>query len=237
MSMIEIVLTVGGSMKKEKVIVSLIMNILIFILVVLASIIMFTGFRFMEGPVAVLTASKLAMFRFFTVDSNIFMGIVSFIFIIKDIELLSGKIKEISKKYYILKLMSTTAVGLTFFVVFTYLIPISGSIMLMLLNSNLFFHLVVPVLSILTFILFEGTDLKFKDSLYGIIPTVIYAVYYVTNILVHVENGKVAPIYDWYWFVQGGLWMAFIVVPLILLVSWIISLFLYKLNKVVRSNI
>ena len=133
--------------------------------------------------------------------------------------------------------MSTTAVGLTFVVVFTYLIPISGSVMLMLLNSNLFFHLVVPVLSILTFILFEGTELDFKDSLYGIIPTVIYAVYYVTNILVHVENGKVAPIYDWYWFVQGGVWMAFIVVPIILLVSWFISLILYKLNKIVRSNI
>ncbi len=224
-------------MKKQKVVVSLIMNIIIFIFVIFASIVMFTGFRFMDGPNMVLTANKLGMFRFFTVDSNIFMGIISFIFIIKDIELLTGKIKEIDKKYYILKLMSTTAVGLTFFVVFTYLIPITGSVMLMLLNSNLFFHLVIPVLSMLTFILFEGVDLKLKDTLYGIVPTIVYATYYVINILVHVENGTVAPIYDWYWFVQGGIWTAFIVAPLILLVSWVISLVLYKLNKIVRSNI
>ena len=221
-------------MKKEYVKVSLIMNIIIFALVLLASIIMFTGYKFMEGPAILLESSKLGMFRFFTVDSNIFMGVISFIFIIKDIEFLKGKIKDIDKRYYILKLMSTVAVAITFFVVFTYLGPISkGGIMSMLLNSNLFFHLVIPVLSMLTFTLFEGTyKLELKDIYYGVVPTVLYSIYYLINVLVHIENGKVSPIYDWYWFVQGGLWNAFIVAPLMIVISCFISLILWRLNRV-----
>ena len=221
-------------MKKEYVKVSLIMNIIIFALVLLASIIMFTGYKFMEGPEILLESSKLGMFRFFTVDSNIFMGVISFIFIIKDIEFLKGKIKDIDKRYYILKLMSTVAVAITFFVVFTYLGPISkGGIMSMLLNSNLFFHLVIPVLSMLTFTLFEGTSkLELKYIYYGVVPTVLYSIYYLINVLVHIENGKVSPIYDWYWFVQGGLWNAFIVAPLMIVISCFISLILWRLNRV-----
>ena len=102
----------------------------------------------------------------------------------------------------------------------------------MLQNSNLFCHLIIPVLSIINFTIFERTNkLKIKDTLYGIIPTVIYAVIYVTNLLLHVENGKVSPIYDWYWFVQNGIKYAIIVAPMIILISYIISLVLWKLNK------
>jgi hypothetical protein len=134
---------------------------------------------------------------------------------------------------YKLKLMATTAVSLTFIIVFTYLGPISkDGIISLLQNSNIFFHLVIPVLSIITFTLFERTNkLKFKDSLYGIIPTIIYAVLYLTNILIHMENGKVSPVYDWYWFVQNGVKTAIIVAPMIIIISYIISLILWKLNR------
>lgn len=221
-------------MKRDYVTISLIMNIIIVLLVVFASIVMFTGIKFMEGPDLVLTATKLSMLRFFTVDSNLFMGVVALIFIYKDIEFLCGKSKDITKDYYILKLMATGAVSLTFFVVFAYLGPISkGGINSMLLNSNLFFHLVIPVLSILTFILFEGTNkLNLKDIWCGLLPVIIYSVFYITNIVIHIENGAVSPIYDWYWFVQGGLWTAFIVAPLILAITLFINLLLWRLNRI-----
>lgn len=210
------------------------MNIILVLLVVFASIIMFTGIRFMEGPDVALAATKLSMFKFFTVDSNVFMGVVALIFICKDIEFLCGKSKDISRGFYILKLISTAAVGLTFFVVFAYLGPISkGGINSMLLNSNLFFHLVIPVLSILTFVLFEGTNkLNLKDIWYGLLPVIIYAVFYLTNIIIHIENGAVSPLYDWYWFVQGGLWTAFIVIPLMFAIALFINLLLWRLNRV-----
>lgn len=211
-------------MKKK----SLILNIIIVLLTIFASILMFTGIKITHGAEPILETTKLGMFKFFTVDSNIFMGLTSLLFIIKEI-----KSEEITKTMFRLKLMSTTAVSLTFIVVFTYLGPISkDGIISLLQNSNLFFHLVIPVLSIITLILFERTNkLKFKDTLYGIIPTIIYATFYLINIIIHIENGKVSPVYDWYWFVQNGLKTAIIVAPMIILISYIISLILWKLNR------
>ena len=60
---------------------------------------------------------------------------------------------------------------------------------------------------------------------------VLYAVYYITNLLLHLENGQVDPKYDWYWFVQGGMKQAFIVVPGIIMITMAISISLYYLNK------
>ena len=72
---------------------------------------------------------------------------------------------------------------------------------------------------------------EFKDTLYGMTPTIMYEIYYLINVLIHMENGKVSTTYDWYWFVQNGVWTAIIVVPMMLLITYIISLMIWKLNK------
>ena len=74
-------------MKKIKI--SLILNIIIVLLVLLGSIFMFTGFRFMPASDLVLQTSKLGMFKYYTVDSNILVGIVSLFLIIYEWELLT----------------------------------------------------------------------------------------------------------------------------------------------------
>jgi hypothetical protein len=218
---------------KKKLKMSLVINITIFLLTVFSTIVMMAGIRFMHGVEPVLEVTKLGVFKFFTVDSNILVGLIALLFALEEIKLLKGTKKEISNKLYILKLLSTTAVSITFIVVFTYLGAIvEGGIPAMLQNSNMFFHLVIPVLSIITFVLFEKDNkLKMKDTIYGIFPTVIYGLFYLTNIIIHMKNGKVSPQYDWYWFVQNGVWTAIIVMPFMLLVSYIISLILFKLNK------
>ena len=220
-------------MKKNKIKISLIINTLIIIFTIVASIVMFTGFKFMKGAEPILEMTKLSMFRFFTVDSNIFMAIMALVFSIEEIKLLKNKIKEIPLSIYILKLMATTGVSLTFLVVFAYLGPFSsGGIPSMIRNSNLFFHLLTPVLSIITFVMFEKTNkIKFKQVFYGLLPTGLYSIYYTTNILIHAENGKVSPVYDWYWFMQKGLWTAVIMIPLFLLLTFGISFALWKGNK------
>lgn len=218
-------------MKKEKI--SLCFNIIITILTIVATFIMFTGIKFMHGNEIVLETTKLGMFKFFTVDSNIFMGIVALIFSIYEIKLIKGKINEIPTILYKMKLASTTAVTLTFGVVFAYLGPIvHGGIKVMLMNSNLFFHLIIPVLSIITFIFFERcSKLKSKDAFVGLIPTFLYSVFYLTNIIIHTKNGKVSPVYDWYLFVQKGVIQILIICPLIYLITYIISYILYKINN------
>ena len=218
--------------------ISLIINIIIVIFTIVASIIMFTGFKFMESK-DLLQSSKLGMFKFFTVDSNIFMGIVALIFLIEEIKVLFHKKEDISYKLYILKLMATSAVALTFFTVFGYLgLIVDGGYFAMITNSNLFFHLIIPLLSMLNFILFESTDkLKFKYSLFGVVPTLIYTLFYTINVLVHIENGQVSPRYDWYWFVQGGLWQIVIVLPVMLAVSYLISALLLRFNRKVYKEV
>ena len=220
-------------MNNKNIKISLIINIIITILTIAASIIMFTGFKFMYGYDPVLESTKIGMLRFFTVESNMFMGIVALIYAINEIEILKGKKEEISLKNSVLKLMSTVAVSLTFLVVFTYLGPISkNGIPSLLMNSNLFFHLIIPVLSILVFVIFERTDkIKFRYVLFGVLPSFLYGIYYLTNILVHMENGKVSVIYDWYWFVQNGIWTAAIVAPMILFATYVLSIIIWRLNK------
>ena len=220
-------------MNNKDIKTSIFMNIMIIVFTIFATFIMFTGIKFMHGYEIILESTKLGVFKFFTVQSNILIAIVSFIFLKNEIDILKGKKKEITTRNYILKLIGTTSVGLTFFTVFAYLGPISKEgIMSMLMNSNLFFHLIIPVMSIMTFVLFEKTNkISFKNTFYGLIPTAMYGFYYLINVLIHMENGKVSPIYDFYWFVQNGVWTAFIVVPIIFIITYLISLSLWKLNR------
>ena len=120
----------------------------------------------MHAYPTILQSTKIGMLRFFTVQSNLFAGIVSLIFAIKEIQILKGTISEISKRMYVLKLMSSTAVGLTFFVVFAYLGPLTPyGVPALLMNANLFFHLIIPLVSIINFVCFERTDkLRFRNS-------------------------------------------------------------------------
>ena len=218
--------------------IAIIINILIVLFTVLASILMFTGIKFMHGVEPVLEVTKLGMFKFFTVDSNVFMAMVALAFAIEEYKIIKGTTKEISTKLYIFKLMSTTAVTLTFIVVFSYLGPFSkGGIPSMIRNSNLFFHLLTPVASIIGFTCFEKTNkITFKQTLYSLIPTFLYAFFYITNIIIHSENGKVSTRYDWYWFVQNGTWTILIVIPLFILVTHVISYALWKCNKYGINN-
>ncbi len=223
----------------KRVKMSLYINIMITILTIIATIIMITGFKFMTGVEPVLESTKIGVFKFFTVDSNLFAGIISFIFILNEISIIKGEKKEISDKLYILKLMATTAVSLTFIVVFVYLGNIAeNGLISLLLNSNLFFHLIIPLLNIIDFIFFiKKENITYKYAFYGLIPTLLYAVFYTTNVIIHIENGRVSPKYDWYWFVQNGLWTIVIVAPMILLITYIISVILLLLNKIINRKL
>ena len=217
----------------KKIKISLVINILIVVLTIFSSVIMFTGFKFMESGYKIET-TPIGRFKFFTTDSNLFMGIVAFVFAIYEIKLIRGKTSEIPAKLYILKLMGSVAVGLTFVTVFGYLgIIVEGGVSQLLRNSNLFFHLIIPVLSMLNFAIFERTNkIRFRNNLYSLLPTLAYGIFYLTNVIVHIEDGKVSLEHDWYCFAQGGLWQIAIVVPLIFGVTYLISIILWRINRI-----
>lgn len=216
-------------MKKNKI--SLVLNILIVLFVAVATFLMFAGIRF-TGNELVLESNSIKMFRFFTVDSNILVGIASLILIIYEIRLIKKSIKKIPDCVYILKQLATVSVAVTFFVTALFLGPtIPTGYLSLYTNSNLFYHLIVPVLSMVSYVAFEKYDNKYNYAFYGMLPTAVYSVYYFLNIMLHLENGTVSMTYDFYNFLNGNIYNAFISLPVMYLVTLGISYLLILLNK------
>ena len=210
--------------------ISFIINILVVIMTIVTLTISLTRFKFMKGYEPV---QQTQFFNYFTVQSNTFMGIVSFIFAIKEFQVLKGTKEKIPVKYRILKMIATIAVSLTFFVVFACMSFVTeGGILSLIRNSNLFYHLIIPATSIINFLFFEKTDtIKFKYTVYGLIPTELYEIYYIINIILNTKNGEISATHDWYYFLQNGVWSAIVVAPMMLGITYIISLTIWKLNK------
>ena len=177
----------------RKMMISFIINILISILTVNTIIMCITGFEFMKGYEPYPELFEVPIYSYYTVQSSIFMGIISFVFANREYQILKGRKKEISLVYYIFKMVATVAVSLTFFVVFAIFgFMARGGHIGLLRNSYLFFHLVIPVVSILNYVIFERTSIiKFKYIFYGILPTFLYEIYYTINILMNMKNGGV----------------------------------------------
>ena len=137
------------------------------------------------------------------------------------------------RAFYILKLAATTGVTLTMMVTVFFLAPTSnGNFIRYFMNSNFFMHLITPLLCIISFIFFEPSEsAKLTITIPGILPMLLYSFYYTPNILIHLDNGKVNPDYDWYNFLAGGLNTIWFVIPLLYVVTWIFALGLWAANK------
>ena len=214
-------------MKKIKV--SLIMNLLIVLFVTFGTLCMFLGIKFMPDK-TLLQATKIEMFKFYTVDSNLLMGIISLILAIKEIKLLKNKIEEIPTSVYVLKLVGTASISITFLVTLLFLAPQYG-FYAMYNNSNLLFHLIVPLLALISFIVFEKFDSKYRYSLYGLIPVGLYSIYYGATIFYHFDGNESLFKYDFYGFLHGNINNVFISVPLIYIFGYVVSTLILFLNK------
>ena len=161
---------------KKRIYFSLALNILIAafeIAAVILSLIEYGGFSF---------------FKFYTQDSNIFLGISSAVMAACKISFLrSGKkVPDSVKLFSYIAVCCTT---LTITVVLALLIPNAGGYTMknfshyMLEGSGLFMHFMCPVLALVSFICFEEIPLKFSYTVYAIVPTLVYAaVLFVLNI-------------------------------------------------------
>ena len=217
----------------KKIKIAFWINILISIMMINAIIMSIMGFKFMYGYEPSSEITGVPIFSYYTIQSNIFMGIISFIFANREYQIIKGRKKDIPLVYNVLKMVATVAVSLTFFVVFSYLGFITkGGHIPLLRNSNLFFHLIIPVVSILNFIILEKTNMiKFKHTFYGILPTLLYEIYYVINILINIKNEKITLVNDWYSFAQDGILKPIIISFMMLSITYIISLIIWKFNR------
>ena len=217
--------------------ISVILNTLIFVFTLFATVTLIIGFKFM-GQIEVLSERNFKAFKYFTVDSNVFAGLVSLAYVIYKFTANGKKQSTLPRAFYILKLAAATGVTLTMMVTVFYLAPTSnGNFLSYFMNSNFFMHLITPLLCIISFIFFEAAEpQKLVMSIPGIIPMMLYSFFYTPNILLHLENGKVVKAYDWYNFLAAGAQTVWFVVPLIYFITWIFALGLWALNRKLASE-
>ena len=218
--------------------ISVILNAAVFIITFFATFCMIAGIQLMNKSeeIQAFTSSNLAALKYFTVDSNVLAGLVALAFVIVQLMIAKGRLTTIPKFFYALKLAGTAGVTLTMMVTICFLIPQFGKDWLVLfMNNNLFFHLIVPLICIIDFIFFvpvpENKPVPLKYSFAGTVPMALYAVFYTTNIITHLGNGLPIKTYDWYNFLGGKLSNAFIAVPAMIIVTWLLSLALWAANN------
>ena len=151
------------------------------------------------GP---LTAGGLFSLKFFTVLSNLLDGAVCLVFAARLLG--SGWVTQRLKTW---RLVGASAAGLTFATVMLFLGPAYGY-QYMFNGPNFFLHFLLPVLSMLSFILFEreGT-IPYRYTLYAMLPVLLYTIGYLLNIIVQ-GVGEGPTRHDFYgvllWGVPGG---------------------------------
>ena len=136
--------------------------------------------------------------RFFTAQSNRFCGAVC---LLTGILLLSGG----TVPYWVLivKYAATAAVTVTFLTVMLYLAPFGPGYKVLLSGPDFYLHLFCPVLTVLTYILWDHADMPFYMVLIGTLPVVLYGILY----LYKVVSGKAKrPWDDFYVFNKDGKW-------------------------------
>lgn len=199
-----------------------------FLLVVLVAISIYLMITTSDG---IIKGSKLKALKYFTVQSNIFMGISALI----SLYYLLFKKDKYPTWTTILKLISTTCLTLTFLTVVGYLAPLMG-LFAVFQGANLYMHLFIPVASILVFIFVEPkAELKFKWNFFSMIPSGTYGTIYMICLIAFNDFGNIDG-WDWYAFGSMGLGIGFVMLIGLNLVALGSSIALYLLYKKVRKK-
>lgn len=175
---------------------------------------------------------------FFTVDSNILLAAVSLAMIVFESLILSKKLKDIPHWLIVLKYVAVSATTLTLMTVILYLSPLLGAnFWKLFLNNNLFFHLVSPVLGLVSLIFFENKDkLNWKVSFLSLIPMGLYGIFYITNVYTHLKDGQVDPKYDFYYFASNGVFMTIVMIFVMMAITYGSGILIYYFREKRRQK-
>ena len=215
---------------KTKLLISAIINIITFVIV---TAVFFTAFFRTPDPGAQLITTGFALFKYFTVQSNVLYALIALAVGIVQIMMMTGKLKEIPRALVLVKYVATVGVTLTFLTVALYLAPInSQGYFALFKGANFFFHFLVPVTAIVMYFV-EGEKMPFKCTLIGMSHFALYGVFYILYNLLHMENGVIQyPYYDWYFIMQNGAFFTVIMVLAMCAMTYLIAFLLWlPINK------
>ena len=135
------------------------------------------------------------IFLYYTEDSNILSGISSLLLVI--FLIVKKDLRRIPDWVYVFRYIGTCCLTVTFIVVVTILIPsdninyLEGVKRFLFQGSMLFHHLLCPIISFISFTLFEGNKKlnKKKTIWYALIPTFIYGVIFIMLNIFRIVDG------------------------------------------------
>lgn len=171
----------------------IIFNLVIVFLAVTGIILMITS----QPEEGALQSSGLENFKFYTVLTNVFCGIIALV------QLIFILLKKDTDKIRVLKLAAVVGVAITFAVVAFMFGPLYGYPQFYK-RGNLFFHLLEPLAAIAEFILIRREKMPFRYSVFAAIPTLLYGIGYLLNILINGIGGPWPYTNDFYAFLSWG---------------------------------
>ena len=174
----------------------------------------------------VLVSTGLRSLKYFTILSNLLEGFASVVFLLN--------LKNKKQWVNLLKYVAAVSVGLTFLVVVVFLGPLFGYLF-MFIGVNFWLHLIVPVLAMVEFVIYNREIFTVKDNLIASLPMVIYGIFYLGNIIIN-GVGQWPDSNDWYGFMSWGLPVSIVIFFVIVAVTYGIGLVLRKLNGKVSGN-
>lgn len=190
-------------MTTRRVSISLGLDILLFAMVFASAL-----WMFLSGGRA-LAVSGIGFLKFFTVESNLFVGLAAVIAIPFEILLLSEKRIQNPLALRVIYFTAACSTSVTMLTVFLFLGPTMG-FSFMFQGPNLFMHLLTPIAALVRIVFFENSEEKtpWIFGLFGALPVLIYGIVYLTNIALN--NGYGNPDYDWYGFAKEGIFLGFL---------------------------
>ena len=137
--------------------------------------------------------------RFFTTLSNMLCAAAC---LLTALAINAGGIPE---WIWMLKYIGTAAVTVTMLTVLFFLAPTfgKGALKVLLSGTDLFMHLITPLLALVSFCVFEKRGMTFCQSLWGMLPVVLYGPVYLYKILFALPEKRWD---DFYGFNKQGKW-------------------------------
>ena len=203
---------------------AVVLNLILTVLVLYSWLTMASG----NDTGAMLTDVRLRSLKYFTLDSNLLAAAASLIAVYFQV-FRKGTMPVWASS---LKLAGTVSVSVTLLTVIVYLGPRFGY-KAMLAGVNLHLHLTVPVLAILIFCILEGShSLSFGHTFLAVIPVLIYAAFYLGNILIN-GPGSGPNTNDWYGLLFMGLSRAPLIIAIFASAAWGLAIILWKCGRLI----
>lgn len=179
--------------KQSRSVIEIILNIVIVGFTIVGIILMLTG-KPEEGA---LQSTGIENFKFYTVLTNVFCGIIALIYLVLIL------LKKNTDKLAVFKLAAVCGVAITFAVVAFMFGPLYGFPQFYK-RGNLFFHLLEPVTAMVEFLLVRRQKMPFRFTVFAAVPTLLYGIGYMLNILINGIGGPWPYTNDFYAFLSWG---------------------------------